>query len=62
MLHIFVPRQSQDGRSTWMKGRATTTDIKLELGLHDVEYYIVHRQGSYLGHLARLPPDRLEQA
>ena len=40
---------------TDVKGNRTMADIRQELGLHDVEWYVVKRQLGYLGHVARYP-------
>lgn len=44
-----------------MRGHQTMTDLRLELGMEDVEVYIVKRQLAYLGHVARYPVSRPER-
>ena len=48
---------------TYMKEKhLTMTDLRCELGLKDVERSFAQRQCSYLGHLVRLPSDRVERS
>ena len=56
-------RKCRIGVLTYMKEKhLTMTDIRCQLGLKDVEWYIAQRQCSYLGHLVRLPSERIERS
>jgi len=46
---------------TGMQGNANMTDVRLRLGVDDVAVMIRKKQLAYLGHLARLPRDRIEK-
>ena len=45
-----------------MKGKVTMTDLRLSMGLDDVEVYIVKKQLSYIGHLARYDQHQIESS
>eukprot|EP00971_Amphidinium_carterae_P037773 742873-Amphidinium_carterae.1 len=59
VIRGVVWRPSMGGTRA-MEGKYTMTDFRLQLGLDDIEVYLVQRQLSYIGHLARYSPQRLE--
>ena len=44
-----------------MQGNTTTTDLRLQAWLEDVQTQILQRQARYIGHVARYQDDRLER-
>ena len=45
-----------------MKGKLTMTDLRLGMGVDDIEVYIVKKQLGYIGHLARYEGHRIESS